>query len=129
MLLPEGVEVTQWSLLGSSPLDYPQPTIELFPIDRVATLDLSATVKDLATVSAAINVLSEVRGVIDVDVVSVQLDEESLSYTTVFTVSYSIEVLEGRFADGWQPENIASEEPADEGDDPETLGDAEEGDE
>lgn len=110
--LPSGAKVSQWAVVGVSALEYPQPSAGLFPLERVASIDVHLVANSMTTVTAAVERLSSAPGVIDVNFASAQLDSDAGGYVTILTVSFSSDVLQGRFKDGWVPGALEPEQPA-----------------
>lgn len=103
MLESQDVGVRQWSLKGLSATQLASPTETLFPIMSVAHVELDVVARNLSALSGFIEALTQVPGVISVEIGSTSLIDGASYYGSVLTVRYSDDVYEGRFAQGWEP--------------------------
>lgn len=98
---PAGVQATQWTTKGLSALDSATEPTGLFPVSSVVSVDISVIVGSLDTVSALLDNLRELPGVVSVGLNSVTADEAGLG--TIINVKFDTSIYEGRFRDGWVP--------------------------
>lgn len=100
-VFPTGVQATQWTTTGLSAQDSVVPPSGLFPVDSVASVDVSVVVGSLDTVSKLLNNLREVPGVVSVGLSNVTATDVGLG--TIINVKFDSSIYEGRFRDGWVP--------------------------
>ena len=100
-VFPAGVQATQWTTTGLSSLDSVTEPSGLFPVASVARVDVSGIANSLATISALLNNLKTLPGVVSVGLNNVTADESGLG--TVITVKFDSSIYEGRFREGWVP--------------------------
>ncbi|MCC6270132.1 MAG: hypothetical protein IT190_02520 [Microbacteriaceae bacterium] len=101
-VFPADARATQWTTTSLSALDSAAEPSGLFPVSSVATVEVSVVVGSLNTVSALLNNLRELPGVVSVGLSNVTADEE-VGLGTIITVEFDSSIYEGRFREGWVP--------------------------